>query len=140
MRTTTPTRGYTLVELLVVISIIGILMSLSIPAVLNVKKRMNRTECEQNLRQIAMATINYEISGDSLPGYCQKFGEFRGGIDPGDPGNYAGSVPRHFKIGGWQVAILAKLEHVPFYELWDDGPLSIAFGWWRRTEQDFGRV
>ncbi len=111
-------RGYTLVELLVVIAIIGILVGLSIPAVNKVRERMNQAECAENLRQLAMATINYETSRGSLPGYCMKYGEFSGGMDPGDPGSFSGNVPSHFKIGGWHIAILSKLDNQPLYERW----------------------
>lgn len=110
--------GYTLVELLVVIAIIGILVSLSVPAVSKVKERMNQAKCAENLRQLAMATINYEVSRGSLPGYCKNYGEFVGGVDPADPGSFAGNVPRHFKIGGWHIAVLSKLDNQPLYERW----------------------
>ena len=111
--------AFTLVEILVVIAIIGILVSLSLPAISAAKERMNRAKCADQLRQIAMATINHQTSHDTLPGYVQQFGEFAGGMDPADPGSYGGNVPRHLKIGGWQVAILDDLDRQPLYERWN---------------------
>ena len=60
-------HGFTLVELLVVISIIGILVGLLIPAVSAARDAARQTSCQNNLVQLGLAVHNYEYHFESLP-------------------------------------------------------------------------
>ena len=59
--------GFTLVELLVVIAIIGILVALLLPAIQAAREAARRSQCQSNMKQICLATLNYEVAHKELP-------------------------------------------------------------------------
>ncbi|BBO33324.1 hypothetical protein PLANPX_2936 [Lacipirellula parvula] len=59
--------GFTLVELLVVIAIIGVLVALLLPAVQAAREAARRSQCTNNLRQCALAALNYEGAKKEFP-------------------------------------------------------------------------
>ncbi|MEM6978523.1 MAG: DUF1559 domain-containing protein [Planctomycetota bacterium] len=120
--------GFTLVELLVVITIIGILMGLLIPAVQAARETARRNQCSVQIKNLALAAIQRANNKGSLPGYVEKYGVFAGGgaIDPSDPASTAPAS--HVKLGTWAVALLPYLDAQPTYEQWTEDRYPIIHG------------
>lgn len=94
--------GFTLVELLVVIAIIGLLIALLLPAIQSAREASRRTTCTNNLKQIALALLNYESTAGQFP-----LGSYTA-VEADHPAEEDGV--------GWATQILPQLEEQPLYD------------------------
>ncbi|MDG1873183.1 MAG: DUF1559 domain-containing protein [Mariniblastus sp.] len=105
-------NGFTLVELLVVIAIIGILIGMLLPAVQQVREAARRITCANNIKQLAVAALNYESAHQQFPpGLNLPIGYASGNIWPNSSvHNATGDPPHPNEFGSWFVWIMPFME------------------------------
>ncbi len=70
-----PKRGFTLIEVLVVIGVIGMLVALLLPAVQSAREAARRAQCLNNLKQTGLAVLNYQTVNSAFPpSFCIRPG------------------------------------------------------------------
>lgn len=94
--------AFTLVELLVVIAIIGILIAILLPAVQSARESARRTQCVNKLKQIGLATHQFEAANGRLPA-----GAYWGGAEDGS------------MRGNILIRLLPFMEHQALYDAFD---------------------
>ena len=97
-----PLHGFTLVELLVVITIIGILISLLLPAVQAAREAARRLQCSNNLKQMALGCLQHESAHGWLPtnGWgCYWFGDPDLGFGKEQPGGWTYNILPYIELG-----------------------------------------
>jgi len=115
------TNGFTLVELLVVIAVIGGLLGLLLPAVLGARESARRARCADNLREIGTALHGFQLS--------------RGAFPPGNYAKTAGVCPGRRRPGvdspsedgaNWMILILPHLGLESLYRAYDQSTYNEA--------------
>jgi prepilin-type N-terminal cleavage/methylation domain-containing protein len=97
-------KGFTLVELLVVIAIIGILVALLLPAIQAAREAARRTQCTNNIKNLALACQNYH----------DTYGQF-----PLNYGQWNIRDPLDGRSTSWMVQILPFIEQQALYDMID---------------------
>ena len=121
-RATLRKSGFTLVELLVVIAIIGILVALLLPAVQQAREAARRTECVNNIRQMALAAINYESAQKRFPPGRLSPDLVQSGNALAGYTNYDNVGPNRYESSGFKsvhIWILPYMEAKNIYDLID---------------------
>lgn len=114
-------RGFTLVELLVVITIIGMLVSLLLPAIQAAREAGRRSTCQNNMRQCTLALMQVAENKRAYPGYVNTIA--------------TGSTTVPHIRASWVVTALPLLERSDLYQNWQSPTKIVTTGVFNNLNQ-----
>ena len=110
--------AFTLVELLVVIAIIGILMGLLLPAVQMVRESARRSECANNVRELALAVHNFNETKQRYPGWREWTARWNLQKTPIPAGAN--------KPISWMTLLLPYMDQEPVSKMWENEAVAVS--------------
>lgn len=120
-----PRRAFSLVELLVVITIIGLLVAMLLPAVQAARESARRMQCQNNLKQLGLALHNYAAQHGAFPPGAIFSRIVNGrtyqqsGTADYDPWPEQTSTATNMHGTSWMLAVLPFIEQNALYDQWD---------------------
>jgi prepilin-type N-terminal cleavage/methylation domain-containing protein/prepilin-type processing-associated H-X9-DG protein len=131
------TDGFTLVELLVVIAIIGILVALMLPAVQAAREAARRTQCINNLKQLAIGSFNHHDTYKRFPsahqiglGATNWYSDYVRETPPG--GLAANGYPNEGPFWSWTMRIAPFIEMGSLKDHADMSAGPAGWPWWQK--------
>ncbi|NOY41459.1 MAG: DUF1559 domain-containing protein [Planctomycetes bacterium] len=116
-----PLHGFTLVELLIVIAIIGTLVGLLLPAVNSARESSRQTTCANNLKQLATSMLDLSMSGKGFPGWTQLQK-----LDPTVLDQYAGPTAVVDIEVSWAAKLLTRIDQQSTWDSLLGGNLNVS--------------
>jgi prepilin-type N-terminal cleavage/methylation domain-containing protein/prepilin-type processing-associated H-X9-DG protein len=120
----TSRRAFTLVELLAVIAIIGVLVGLLLPAVQSAREAARMSACQNNLKQIGLAVLNFESGRNQLPPLQI------------DTSGYTWPSPVSFNTIGYATLFVHILPFVDAQSVYDNFKIQEPISYWGNAGSD----
>jgi prepilin-type N-terminal cleavage/methylation domain-containing protein len=117
-------RGFTLVEIMIVVAIIALLASIAVPNFMRARKRAQATRILEDLRVIDNATDEYAIENNKTSGMNPLFGDLKNYLKTGSVLYSTGADMFGDSYGPFTVDTIVKVPNGAYTNLSDVAPLS----------------